>query len=184
MSDVEFECRKCGKRISLEAYERSRYCPDCGTLLQRRRSPKYWVFQFNSSTYTWFDWVRKNREVEQWLTSQYAREIRQGDKVAIWSSGKDAGVYALGEVATNPRKSQLNPEQRLHWTKKADVSKFQTKCSVIVRYSKVIVDRPLLEAECAVDTVLSNIGVLRQAQGTNFPLTKDQWNRILELVNK
>jgi len=49
---------------------------------------------------------------------------------------------------------------------------------------KVVIDRPLLEDECRKDPILSAMQVLKSPQGTNFPLTKKQWNRILELMDR
>ena len=34
---VEFECPKCALTVSLEQYEKSRFCPDCGTFLRAKR---------------------------------------------------------------------------------------------------------------------------------------------------
>ena len=181
--NAEFECRKCGNVVPFEQYKVDRFCPHCGTLLQLRRQPKYWIFQFNPTIYRWFDWIKENRETEQWLTSQHAREIREKDKVAIWASGNKAGIYAIGEVVAKPRKMTLNPEQEKYWTRRGNLSKFREKKSVIIRYLRVFIDKPILEDECKRDPVLSKMKVLEQPQGTNFPLTKEQWNRILELLN-
>ena len=182
--DAEFECRKCGKVVSFEQYKLDRFCPDCGTFLRPRRQPKSWVFQFNPAIYGWFDWIKENRGTEQWLTSQHARDIRNGDKVAVWASGDKAGVYATGEIVANPSKRPLNPEQEKYWTRKADVYKFQEKNSVTIKYLKVIIDRPLLEDKCRKDPILSAMEILKHPQGTNFQLSKEQWNRILELMDK
>jgi len=184
LRDVEFECRKCGKVVSFERYELDRFCPECGTLLRPRRQPKYWVFQFNPAVYGWFDWTKESKETEQWLTSQHARYIHEGDMVAIWASGEKAGVYAIGEIITNPRENSLNPEQEKYWSDRANVYKFSYKNSVIAKYLKVAIDRPLLEDECRKDPILSDMQLLKNPQGTNFPLTKKQWNRILELIDR
>jgi len=182
--DAEFRCRKCGKVVSFAQYKLGQFCPDCGTFLSPHCKLKYWVFQFNSVIYRWFDWIEEKRETEQWLASQHARVIREGDKVAIWASGEKAGIYAIGEIITNPGVRPLNPEQERYWTEKADIYKFREKNSVTIRYLKIIIDRPLLEDECSNDPILSAMGVLKQPQGTNFPLTREQWNRILELIDK
>lgn len=127
---------------------------------------------------------KRNRETEQWLTSHHARDIREGDKIAIWASGSKAGVYAIGEIVANPRKRPLSPEQEKYWTKKTDVYKFREKNSAIIKYLKVFIDRPLPEDKCRRDLILSDMEILKQPQGTNFPLTKEQWNRILELLDE
>jgi ribosomal protein L37E len=183
MSDAEFACRRCGTTVSYKQYQLDRFCPKCGTFLQPKRRPKHWIFQFNPAIYRWFDWIKEKRETEQWLTSQHARDIRKGDKVAIWASGDEAGIYALGEIIENPRKRSLNPEQEKYWTRKADIHKFQEKKSVIIKYLKLTIDRPLLAERCSKDPALSEMEILRRSQGTNFPLTKRQWKRILELTS-
>lgn len=89
--------------------------------------------------------------------------------VAIWASGERAGIYAIGEIVTNPRGKSLNPEYEKYWTRKGDICKFQEKNSVIIKYSSYFLDRPLLEDECSKDPVLSAMRVLKNPQGTNFP---------------
>jgi len=184
MIDAEFECRKCGKVVSFEQYRVDRFCPDCGTLLYPRRQPRYWVFQFNPAIYRWFDWLKENRETEQWLISRYARDIKKGDKVAIWASGAGAGVYAIGEIVENPSKKPLTLGQQKYWAQQEDVFKFEYRDSVTIRHLKVFIDKPLLEDKCRKDPILSAMEILKQSQGTNFWLTKEQWNRILELVDE
>ena len=181
MLNAEFGCRKCGKAVSFNQYKLNRFCPDCGTLL---RPVRYWIFQFNPEIYEWFNWIKENRETEQWLASQHAREIREGDRVVIWASGGKAGVYAMGEIMANLSKRPLNPAQEKYWKRKEDIRKFLEKNSVIIKYLKVIVAKPLLEDECSNDPILSSMEILKQSQGTNFPLTMGQWKRILELVEK
>lgn len=184
MGSAEFKCRKCGNIVSFEQYKLDQFCPYCGTFLSPRCQLKYWVFQFNPTIYRWFDRMKENKETEQWLTSQYAKDIHEGDKVAIWASGEKAGVYAIGEIITNPRKSPLTTEQEKYWTNKEDIYKFREKYSVTIKYLKVIIDKPLLEYKCNNDPALSDMAVLKQPQGTNFPLTKKHWNRILELIDQ
>jgi len=184
MATAEFECRKCGKVVSFEQHGVDRFCPDCGTLLSPRRQPKFWLFQFNPIIYRWFDWLKENRETEQWLISRYAGDIKKGDKVAIWASGAKAGVYAIGEIMTNPSERPLNLEQQKYWAQQEDAFKFEYRSSVTIRHLKVFIDSPLLEDQCRKDPVLSTMEILKQSQGTNFWLTKEQWNRILELVDE
>jgi len=128
--------------------------------------------------------MKENKETEQWLTSRHVRDIHEGDKVAIWASGEKAGIYAIGGIVTNPRRSPLNSEQEKYWLNKEDVRKFEENYSVTIKYSKVIIDKPLLESECRSDPDLTDMEVLKAAQGTNFSLTRKQWNRIIELIDQ
>ena len=183
MGDLEYKCRRCGNVVSSQQYISDRFCPDCGTFLSPGDRLRHWMFQFNPAMYAWFDWIKENMETEQWLTSRYARRICTGDKVVIWASGEKAGVYAIGEIVTNSTKRPLNAEQEKYWTNKEDILKFLEKPSVIIKYSKVVIDRPLLEDACSKDPVLSDMAVLMQPQGTNFQLSNAQWHRILEMID-
>src|SRR3972149_7840911 len=126
MKEIEYKCRKCGQVVSIGQYSSSPFCPNprCGAFLSPSYRLRHWMFQFNPSTYAWFSWIKEHRETEQWLTSRYARNIHEGDKVAVWASGEKAGVYALGEIATNPAKRYLDKEQEKYWISKGDVFKF------------------------------------------------------------
>ncbi len=90
MAKIEYECRKCGKLVSLSS-KNSSFCTDCGTLLSIRPQLKHWLFQFNPSIYNWFDRIKETREPEQWLISQHVKLIHKNDLVAIFGSGQKAG---------------------------------------------------------------------------------------------
>ena len=77
--------------------------------------------------------------------------------VAIWGSGLKAGVYAIGQVVTKPARKTLNADQQKYFLAKEDITKFCEKHSVIVKYSKVIFDKPLLQDECNKDPILLEI---------------------------
>lgn len=104
--------------------------------------------------------------------------------VAIWGSGLKAGVYAIGQVVTKPARKTLNADQQKYFLAKEDITKFCEKHSVIVKYSKVIFDKPLLQDECNKDPILLELQVLMNPQGTNFRLTTEQWNRTIELIEQ
>jgi len=103
--------------------------------------------------------------------------------VVVWASGPKAGVYAIGEILTNPKRKPLNQEQKKYWNIKTDVFKFLSNKSVIVKYSKIITDNPLLKGECEQDPILSGMPVLKGIQATNIPIGKRYWDRILELLH-
>jgi hypothetical protein len=143
----------------------------------------YWVFQFNPDIYNWFGWIRENRVSEQWLVSRFAKLICVGDKVAIWASGKESGIYALGETITYPLKTPLNLEQAEYYRAKEDVDKFKEKPSVSIKYLKVFAENPISKDKCKKDIVLSSLEILNNfTNATNFKLKKTQWNKMSEMV--
>ena len=60
-----------------------------------------WIFQANPNHY---DIDAALAELDQivWRVPQYTEDIRPEDAVAVWRSGKDAGVIGLGTVLTAP----------------------------------------------------------------------------------
>jgi hypothetical protein len=169
---------------SADKKEELKFClnPNCNTRLRPRTQPNYWLFQFNPKIYRWFDRNIDTNDPEQWLTSQHSKNIKERDLVAIWASGKKAGIYALGEIITNPTKTPLNLSQQKYYIDKTNIHKFQEKKSVTVKYFNIKME-PLLEDQCRNDPILSEMQVFNNSQGTNFRLKNTQWNRILLAAN-
>jgi DNA-directed RNA polymerase subunit RPC12/RpoP len=184
LQKLSYECRICGKVVNYEQYKNSPFCPDlgCGTKLQLKPQPKHWLFQFNPSIYNWFGRTKETREAEQWLVSQLWKLIRKDDLIAIWSSGQKAGIYALGQVITNPAKTPLNIGQKKFFSNLNYVEKFCDKYSAYVEYSHVFLEKPLTQEACSQDDILSKMQILVNQQRTNFRLTGEEWERIVELT--
>ena len=64
---------------------------------------------------------------------------------------------------------------------KNNLEKFERKPSVMVKYSTFL-EKPILQEECLQDEVLSSIQVFMNPQGTNFRLSRTQWDRITEKI--
>ncbi len=184
MASLEFECYRCGKIVSAEQHKLSLYCPACGTFLRPHPPPKHWLFQFNPAIYKWFDRIKVTKEPEQWLVSQNAKVIHKNDKVAIWCSGQKSGIYALGRITMNPTKKRLDHSQEEYFTEEESVAKFMEKPSALIEYSQIFTENPLSQDECNHDMTLSDLQIFMNPQGTNFYITREQWDRILELVTQ
>lgn len=180
MALIQYECRRCGKTATPENYKSDRFCQYCGTLLNAKPQPKHWLFQFNPSIYKWFDRIKITREPEQWLVSQHFKLIHKGDLVAIWSSGQNAGVYAFGQIITNPIQAPLNLKQETYFPNKEDIKKFERSHSIYVEYSKLCLEKPLLQRKCSENKILSGMQIFMNPQGTNFRLTPEQWDQLLD----
>lgn len=145
--------------------------------------PHYWIFQFNPNIYDWFGWIKENeRNTEQWLVSRYTDRVSVGDKIVIWCSGEDSGVYGLAEAMTYPLKKPLNSEQAKYYKAVDDVDKFSVKPSVYIKYFKTFVGSPISKDKCKEDSILCRMEILNDfTNATNFKLNKQQWDRIKTL---
>ena len=91
----------------------------------------------------------------------------------------------MGKIITDPMKDHLNLTQLRYFVSNDDSAKFEEKYSVYVEYFKVSGEKPLLEQGlCSEDRILCDLQVFMNPQGTNFHLSPDQWNRIIELTEK
>lgn len=139
------------------------------------RGPRIWIFQANPARYRILESLQTETE-EYWNLRQHAREVAPGDRVLIWLSGEEAGVYALGTVTTAPILTADSPTGQAYWNDKAAGKR--TRARVWVRYERVLLDRPLLKDFIACDPDLWNLAILRQPRGTNFPVTDAEWRAL------
>ena len=171
----KYQCPKCGNLFSNIDYEKSHLCPFCRISLTPQLPPKYWLFQFNPKIYNWFGWVRENKGTEQWLITRYSKFICTGDMVVLWSSGQMSGVCGLGSIIAYPAKRALDPEQAKYYLDKDEPFQFLKKPSIVLKYSKIIDEQPLLQDKCRKDDVLSTMNILANHEGTNFSLRKEHF---------
>ncbi|MEM2893345.1 MAG: EVE domain-containing protein [Candidatus Bathyarchaeia archaeon] len=106
--------------------------------------------------------MKENKEAEQWLVTRHELDIRKGDKVAIWTSGRDAGIYALSEVITEPKDEPLNKEDEKYFKEKSYKIKFLQYKSVWIKHIKIFIENPLSKRECMGDQILKNMEILKK----------------------
>ena len=56
-----------------------------------------WIFQANPKIYDIAGAIR-SLKVDTWLVKRHGPDIRQGDRVYLWESGRDGGIVAIAEV--------------------------------------------------------------------------------------
>jgi len=139
----------------------------------------YWIFQADPKRYRLLDALAELDEI-LWEVNQHAREIHTGDSVLIWQAGANAGIYALAEVASEPASvTDFDP----HWTETERDRIAESRPRVRLKISDRLLDRPLLRSELRDDPALPSLSILKFAQGTNFPVSQEEWGRLLELMD-
>ena len=95
-----------------------------------------------------------------WTVRRYHELIADGDDVALWLSGRDGGVAAVGTIVAGPHDGL-----------------------VTVDFARSFLDRPIRRDALKADDRFRDALVLRMPGGSNpFPVTSEQWQAIVARV--
>ena len=85
----------CGwKREKFEAFESGGGVPDEPAEPQEGEvKSNFWIFQANPKLFD-IDLALQDLDEISWLVRQHQRELKVGDRVFLWRSGKDSGIAA------------------------------------------------------------------------------------------
>ncbi|CAM3444849.1 EVE domain-containing protein [Deinococcus saxicola] len=136
--------------------------------------PATWIFQANPAQYD-IEASLRTEHAELWNLRQHASKVTMGDRVLIWISGKKSGIYAVGQVTSLPVEQLDSSTGKSYWK---STGGHQVWPRVEVRYSRVLLDRPLFRRYLEFDAALSNLTILKQARGTNFSVTPAEWEAL------
>jgi len=128
-----------------------------------------WIFQASPSLYDIDHAVSEASEIP-WVVRQHKVDVKPGDVVYLWRSGSDAGVIAVGTVASKPEERAADPSSP-YILKPEAFSKPEPR--VDVRIDRVL-PAVLRRAELLEHPVLKDLQVIAQPQGTNFPVSAEQ----------
>lgn len=142
-------------------------------MLDKAIEPKYWVFQGNPD---FFDIEKALSEgiLNDWTVSSHIEEIRKGDKVILWMTGKKAGCYALAEITHEPQVIEQSEDDHL-WKVDNDND---LKAGLKVTHN--LLDNPLTKEDLSKYPTLRDLKV--GFQGSNFSATKEQYEAILKIM--
>lgn len=147
-------------------------------------SEKIWIFQANPERYDIMN-ALSDEEIGNdmhWLVNQHATEISKGHIGIIWLSGKEAGIYAITEIATDPKIMGEPESESKYWTDSAD--KEGEKLRVKMKIVRNLLSSPLRKETIRNTNGLQNLSILRQPRGTNFLVTIEEWLKIKDLIEK
>jgi len=126
-----------------------------------------WIFQANPDRWDFFGAMRRPMPyTEDWAVNQRRDETRVGDRVYLWPSGPKAGIHALATISTEP-----------YETPDDEFGKWKVDLTV-----ERVLDEPLLRTDLREDARTADLLVIRQPQGTNFPLTAEEAAAIEEML--
>jgi predicted RNA-binding protein with PUA-like domain len=150
----------------------------------RSDKSRVWIFQTNPQKYDIINALADERIKEDvWQVNQHKYEIKKGDLGLIWMSGKEAGIYAVIDIISDPEflvESQISAQ---YWTGEAD--KLQHKLRVKYIYKLKFINSPVYKQQLKNIPELSNLSILRRVpQGTNFTVTDKEWVIISKMIEK
>lgn len=127
--------------------------------LDKNPQPNYWLFQCNPNQYDIFtEWQNLNKET--WRVSTHKKEIKPGDKVILWVTGNKSGCYGLCTVTSDVKNDGGD-------------------------YVEMDIDNNLVNAPILKEN-LKNLPEFANFkggnQGTNFLASKEQYDKILEMI--
>ncbi len=142
-----------------------------------------WLFQANPERYDIISALSdKNLEKQCFLVNQYKDEIKKNHIALIWMSGKDAGIYAITEIISDPEIRNDFPQEEQYWSDEKDKEKNLLR--VVVEIKQNLIKNPLLKKEMKEVKELENLSIFKFSQGTNFPITDIEWEIIRKKINE
>jgi hypothetical protein len=160
-------------KLSASILQDSVNIPDCD---------KVWIFQANPNRYDILNALADEGIgiVKHWLVNQHKNEIVKGNLGLIWLSGKEGGIYALTEIISDPKFLYDSEEESKYWIDSKDKSK--KKLRVQMRVLINLVNKPIYRGELKETVGLENLSIFKQSQGTNFPVTFQEWDIIKKKI--
>ncbi|MDX6710311.1 MAG: hypothetical protein QOH96_1327 [Blastocatellia bacterium] len=132
----------------------------------------YWMVKQEPETYSWTDFVNDGRTdwsgVRNYQARNNLREMKNGDRVLFYHSGKDKAVVGLAEVVKSAYKDPTADDPQWVAVDLKPIKPFAT---------------PVLLAAIRYDKRLSQLPLIRQSQLSVMPLTKDEFDVIVTMGN-
>lgn len=134
---------------------------------------QFWVFHAAPKRSSVLDDLRRGEVLTRRCVTQHARDVRVGDGAILWLSGRDAGVYAVGEVAKGVVVDDDQPPGAGR----------RPSRSCLLRWHDVRPEDPVLKARLLAVCGFAQARIVRQPMGGNpLRLTPEEWDVVSALL--
>jgi hypothetical protein len=127
-----------------------------------------WVFQANLTTWD-LPGALAALPTLQWVTRQNYRQIKPGDSVHFWRSGRQGGVLGRGRILTEPTEESQSPSGAIF---NLDGEFLAPERRVWIAIERVL-EEPIPRDELLEHPVLRDMEIFKFANATNFRLDQD-----------
>jgi hypothetical protein len=144
---------------------------------------KAWIFQGNPATFDIDGYLNASTGIITWRVARYADQMMVGDAIYIWRSqageAGNAGVIAEGTIVEPPAVQADDGLAAPFWITSPETDQLMR---VKIRINRIANKREMLKRDWMKDdSALQSMLILRQAAGTNFPLTDPEASRLRQL---
>lgn len=139
----------------------------------------YWIFQCNPQAYDLVGALKENI-MTSWRVVNHKNKIKVGDKVVLWMTGPNAGVYATTLVTSNLYKRKALPTDRDYAFYHSEPTNEFEVVDLEIEHNFVL--NPILKSTLENYTWFKKMKV--GMQGTNFESSRIEYERILEASKK
>lgn len=137
-----------------------------------------WIFQANPAIYDVASAVRSLKE-DTWLVQQHRQDIQPGDRAYLWESGAGGGIVAVCEILDEVTDRRTNEAAERFILDPLKLGGIQPRVNIRILS---VVSPKLLRRDIQAHSALGDLSILKQAQGTNFPVTPEQAKAIEKLL--
>jgi len=142
---------------------------------------RIWIFQTNPKRYKIVEVLSDNNITEEvWETNQHEKEIKHGDYAFIWMCGKEAGIYALTKIISDPILMKDSKQAAKYWIHEFD--KNNTKPRVKIEFILKFTNNPIFRKEIKEIPELNEMSIMKFASGTNFKVTLEEWKLLYHAI--
>ncbi|ABS56237.1 HNH endonuclease [Methanoregula boonei 6A8] len=142
-----------------------------------------WIFQSNPKYY---DLIRDLGELTRmesgWPIRQQKNKIEKGDLALLWVSGENRGIYATADIISKPKMEKVDFTDS--WVNPKRSADGKTEELMVELGPMTILKPPLLESELKQIRELFSLSIMRQHNGTNFPVTESEWDILSKEIEK
>lgn len=143
-----------------------------------------WIFQGNPQRYDVLNALSDDETGNNihWLVNQHRKDIKKGHLGLIWMSGFDSGIYAITRINNDPKLMEEYAAEKKYWmnSSKENDKAIRVEMSILKRLTNC----PILKKNLIHVSGLEKLSILRQFQGTNFPVRNSEWQIISRLIPK
>ncbi len=138
--------------------------------MKAKKQNNYWMVKQEPETYSWSDFVRDGKTdwtgVRNYQARNNLREMKTGDSVLFYHSGKEKSVVGIAEVHKSAYSDPTADDEQWVAVDLKPVKPF---------------DAPVPLAAIRYDKRLSGLPLIRQSQLSVMPLTKDEFDAIVTM---